>query len=71
MDVTKWFAGERYHMKRLLCIVSSLSAGGAETFLMKLYRQMDRTRYQMDFIVSGHTNSIYEDEVRQYGGYIF
>lgn len=71
MDVTKWFAGERYHMKRLLCIVSSLSAGGAETFLMKLYRQMDRTRYQMDFIVSGHTNSIYEDEVRQYGGYIY
>ena len=38
-------------MKRLLCILDSLDTGGAETFMMKLYRAMDRTEYQLDFIV--------------------
>ena len=33
-------------MKRLLCIVSSMDRGGAETFLMKIYRQLDKTKYQ-------------------------
>ena len=39
-------------MKRLLCIVGIMDAGGAETFLMKLYRQLDKSKYQMDFCVS-------------------
>lgn len=38
--------------KRLLCIVGSMDAGGAETFLMKIYRTIDRCKYQMDFYVS-------------------
>ena len=43
-------------MKRLLCIVSSMDRGGAETFLMKIYRQLDKTKYQMDFCVSKEKN---------------
>ena len=39
-------------MKRLLCIVGSMNAGGAETFLMKIYRQLDKNEYQMDFCVA-------------------
>ena len=39
-------------MKRLLCIVGGMNIGGAETFLMKIYRTIDRTVYQMDFAVS-------------------
>lgn len=38
--------------KRLLCIVSSMDRGGAETFLMKVYRAIDKTKYQMDFCVN-------------------
>lgn len=57
--------------KRLLCIVSNMDAGGAETFLMKMYRQLDRTRYQMDFVVSGDGRGYYEDEIEQLGGIVY
>lgn len=57
-------------MQRLLCIVGGMNRGGAETFLMKLYRQLDRTRYQMDFCVASHTQGDYDEEIRQLGGRI-
>lgn len=57
--------------QRLLCIVSNMDAGGAETFLMKMYRQLDRTRYQMDFVVSGDKRGYYEDEIERLGGRVF
>ena len=58
-------------MKRVLCLVSSMNAGGAETFLMKLYRQLDRTRYQMDFCVNIREKGFYDDEIKNLGGEIF
>ncbi len=56
-------------MKRLLCIVSSLNTGGAETFLMKLYRTFDTNKYQMDFVVN--EPGVYDEEVTNRGGRIF
>ncbi len=38
-------------MKRLLCLLSGMNAGGAETFLMKIYRSIDRLKYQMDLFL--------------------
>ena len=38
-------------MKRLLCILSSLDTGGAETFMMKIFRSLPED-YKIDFIVS-------------------
>lgn len=58
-------------MKRLLCIVGSMNAGGAETFLMKIYRALDKTKYQMDFAVSTREPGFYDDEIRAMGGKIF
>ena len=58
-------------MKRLLCIVSSMDTGGAETFLMKMYRQMDRTQYQMDFIAVTSKEGHYDKEIRNMGGKIY
>ena len=58
-------------MKRLLCILSGMNAGGAETFLMKIYRQMDKTRYQMDFCVNVPEKGFYDDEIQSLGGKIF
>ena len=58
-------------MKRLLCIVSNMNAGGAETFLMKLYRSLDRSKYQMDFIVAIEEKGFYDDEIVSLGGRIF
>ena len=48
-------------MKRLLCILSSLDAGGAETFIMKIFRKLPKD-YKIDFIVSAD-NGFYENEV--------
>jgi len=57
-------------MKRILCIVGGMNAGGAETFLMKLYRTMDRTKYQMDFCVASEDKGFYDDEILKLGGRI-
>lgn len=56
-------------MKRLLCILDSLDTGGAETFMMKIYRKLDKEQYQMDFVVC--KKGFYDDEVRKMGGKIF
>lgn len=57
--------------KRLLCIVGGMDAGGAETFLMKVYRGLDRTKYQMDFAVAAPGKGFYDDEIVSRGGRIY
>lgn len=56
-------------MKRVLCIVSSLDTGGAETFMMKIFRSLPKN-YKLDFIVST-SSGYYEEEVKELGGKIF
>lgn len=58
-------------MKRLLCIVGKMDAGGAETFLMKVYRKLDREKYQMDFAVATLESGIYDTEIVSLGGSIY
>lgn len=58
-------------MKRVLCILSCMNAGGAETFLMKIYRELDRTKYQMDFCVNIFEEGFYDKEITQMGGRLF
>ena len=50
-------------MKRLLCIVGGMNTGGAETFLMKMYRQLDKSLYQMDFCVGNIEECFYDKEI--------
>lgn len=57
--------------KRLLCILSNMNAGGAETFLMKLYRAVDRDKYQFDFCICVKEKCFYEDEILSLGGRIY
>ena len=57
-------------MQKLLCIVGSMNRGGAETFLMKLYRQLDHAKYQMDFCVASRTPGDYDEEIKKSGGKI-
>lgn len=58
-------------MKRLLCIVGGMNIGGAETFLMKIYRTIDKSMYQMDFAVSTDGEGAYDDEIKKLGGIIY
>jgi len=57
--------------KRLLCIVGGMNAGGAETFLMKVYRALDKTKYQMDFCVAKPEAGYYDQEIIAMGGKIY
>lgn len=56
-------------MKRVLCIINSLGAGGAETFLMKILRTLPPEQYQMDFVIN-EPDGCYIDEVRARGGLV-
>lgn len=58
-------------MKRILCLISGMNSGGAETFLMKLYRKFDRNFYQMDFCVNIKEEGFYDKEILEMGGRIY
>lgn len=53
----------------MLIITSPMDQGGAETFLMKVYRALDKTKYQFDFYVMGN-RGFYDDEIIGLGGKI-
>ena len=58
---------------RVLHVLGGVGLGGAESRIMDLYRQMDRSEIQFDFLV--HRNSkkteFYEEEIRKLGGHIY
>ena len=56
-------------VRKLLCIVGGMNAGGAETFLMKIYRELDRNEFQIDFAVA--LEGVYDEEIRNLGGNIY
>lgn len=56
---------------RLLCITGTLDCGGAETFLMKIFRRLDREKYMMDFCITVPGKCYYDDEVERLGGKIY
>ena len=58
-------------MLRILCIVASMDTGGAETFLMKVFRNIDKTQIEMDFCVGTTRKGYYDDEILANGGKIF
>lgn len=56
---------------RVLHIVGKMDRAGAETMLMNLYRHIDRTKVQFDFITFTHEKGDYDDEILTLGGRIF
>ncbi|MCQ2554128.1 MAG: glycosyltransferase family 1 protein [Clostridia bacterium] len=61
----------RPKIKRLLCLVSIMDAGGAETYMMKLLRKIDRTKYRIDFGVNENRKGVYDKEIKELGGKIY
>ncbi|NEG55140.1 glycosyltransferase [Bifidobacterium platyrrhinorum] len=57
-------------MKRALVVVSKMDTGGAETMMMKYYRALDKSRYQLDFAVSTDEEGFYDAEIKRLGGRI-
>lgn len=48
-----------------------MSLGGAETLIMCIYRHIDRTKVQFDFLLHNPEKSAYEDEIVSLGGHIY
>lgn len=57
-------------MTRILCIISGLTAGGAETFLMKINRELPSEEYRIDFAIS-EEGGCYTEEVLNMGERIY
>ena len=57
--------------KRILHIVGTMNLGGQETFIMNLYRKIDRSKIQFDFVVHSKEKQFYEEEIKQLGGRIY
>ena len=54
---------------RVLQIVANIGIkSGVSSFIMNVYRNIDKTRYQFDFLVAKKVNESYEEEIRQLGG---
>ena len=57
--------------KRMLIIDGKLICGGVESFLMNIYRNIDRTKIQFDFLVHYRDKFYYDDEIESLGGKIY
>ena len=55
---------------RILHVFGGMNRGGAETFAMNVYRNIDRTRVQFDFAVQTDRPSDYDSEIESMGGRI-
>ena len=58
-------------MIRVLHIMGSLNRGGLETFVMNVYRQIDRERIQFDFLLTQDASGGYEEEAAAMGARIY
>lgn len=55
---------------RILHIVGRMDRAGAETMLMNLYREIDRSKFQFDFLCFTNEHCDYDDEIAHLGGRI-
>ncbi|MDX5476467.1 MAG: glycosyltransferase family 1 protein [Bacillaceae bacterium] len=56
---------------KVLHVVGAMNRAGTETMLMNVFRYIDRTKIQFDFISYSQENAHYDDEIRSLGGNIF
>lgn len=57
---------------RILQVFATLDRGGAETMIMNIYRNIDRSKVQFDFIVNEDKDEYaYEREIKDLGGKIY
>ncbi|GIM28751.1 putative glycosyltransferase EpsF [Clostridium polyendosporum] len=56
---------------RILQITGGMNTGGAETMIMHLYRTIDKSKVQFDFISFTDAKCHYDDEIKALGGRIF
>lgn len=58
-------------MYRILHVLDSLEYGGAQAFIMNIYRNIDRSEFQFDFLLHRDAPKSYMDEVKLLGGNVY
>ena len=56
---------------RVLHVIGIMNQGGAETMIMNLYRQIDRSKVQFDFVENENEGAFFDEEIRSLGGKIY
>ena len=56
---------------RVLHVLNGLGRGGTESFIMNVYRAIDKEKVQFDFLVRSTKDSAHEEEIKRLGGKIF
>lgn len=56
---------------RVLQVVGKMHRAGMETFIMNIYRNIDRSKIQFDFITHYEEKGDYDDEIERLGGKIY
>lgn len=58
-------------MKKVLQVVSTLKKNGTETFIMNVFRNIDRSRLMFDFLTFNNDKDGFYDEIIFYGSQVF
>lgn len=58
-------------MQRILHIAGKMDRAGAETMIMNLYRHIDRTKFQFDFVSFSDKEADFDKEIIELGGKIY
>ncbi len=56
---------------RIAQIMGKMNGGGVESTVMSYYRQIDKTRFQYDFIVDDDSQMVPQEEIENLGGRVF
>lgn len=56
---------------RILHVLGKLNRGGAETIVMNLYKRLDKSKFQFDFVIHTEEKGDYTDEILKMGGKIY
>lgn len=58
-------------IKILYVLGGVMSTGGIESHVMNYYREIDKNKYIIDFLVHGNKEGIFDEEIRSFGGKIY
>lgn len=58
-------------IKRILVVMNTIDAGGAETFIMKVFRQLNKEKFSFDFLINKKDSNFYLEEIEKLGGKVF
>jgi len=58
-------------MIKVLHVFGVMNMGGAETMIMNIYRNIDKSKVQFDFLCMSDSKGDYEEEIKSMGGKIY